>query len=100
MKARYDVLKALYGEFSAVDTWLNAIDKRHSAVLLAFKRKLTYGPRNAEDLSGPPGVRERLGDLIGRMSGNYGPPTQPQLDEAAALHQLFDTLSSEYRSLH
>ncbi len=105
MQARYEFLKGLFAEFSTVDTWLNAIDKRtkrgvRSPALLAFTRKLTYAPRNAEDLSGPPGIRERLGDLIGRMGGNYAPPTQPQLDEAAALRQLFQTLSSEYRSLH
>jgi photosystem II stability/assembly factor-like uncharacterized protein len=105
MQARYGFLQGLYRELNGVDTWLNAIDKRtkrgdRSTALLSFKRKLTYDPRNAEDLSGPPGLRERVADLIGRMSGNYAPPTQPQLDEAASLRQIFATLSTEYRSLH
>lgn len=102
MKARYDLLTELYRELSITDGWLNAIDKRVShgqsnVQLLAFKRKLTYGPRNAEDLSGPPGFRDRLDDLIGRLSGNYAPATQPQLDEAAVLHRLFGTLEAQWR---
>jgi hypothetical protein len=105
MMARYEFLKALYRQFSNVDEWLNAIEKRtargeRSARLLAFRRKLTYDPRNAEDLNGPPGLRERLGDLLGRMSGNYAPPTQPQLDEASALHAIYTALEREYKSLH
>jgi photosystem II stability/assembly factor-like uncharacterized protein len=105
MRSRYEFVKTLYGELSTVNAWLNAIDKRtkrgdRSPAVLSFKRKLTYNPRNALDLSGPPGIRERLGDLIGRMGGNYAPPTQPQLDEASALRQIFETLSAEYRSLY
>jgi hypothetical protein len=105
MKARYDFLKELYGEFSTVDSWLNAIDGRmkrgeHSAALLSFRHSLTYDPRNAEDLSGPAGMREHLGDLIGRMSGNYAPPTQAQISEAAVLRAQFNELASEYRALH
>jgi photosystem II stability/assembly factor-like uncharacterized protein len=100
MQARYDLLSELFGWYGTVDTWLNAIDARvkhgdHSAALLTFKRKLTYGPRNAEDLGGPPGFRDRLGDLMGRLSGNYAPPMQSQLDEAAALRKLFEQLRAQ-----
>lgn len=100
MKARYEFLKELFAQYGIVDTWLNEIDRRvksgkSSAALQAFKHKLTYDPRNAEDLSGPPGIRERLGDLLGRMGGNYAPPTRPQLDEAAVLRGIFQTLSKE-----
>lgn len=99
MQARYDFMKALYRELSITDQWLNDIDKRvkagHSTpALLRFKRELTYGPRNAEDLGGPPGFRDRLGDLIGRMSGNYAPPTQSQIDEAHALRAIFKKLEA------
>lgn len=99
MKARYDLLHELYAEFSETDLWLNDIDARakhgSSPALLAFKRKLTYSPRNAEDLGGPPGFRDRLGDLVGRLSGNYAAPTQSQLDEAAALHAIFEQLKAQ-----
>jgi hypothetical protein len=100
MKARYDLLHELYAEFGATDTWLNAIDNRvkhgdPSPALRAFKRKLTYDPRNAEDLGGPPGFRDRLGDLVGRLSGNYAAPTQSQLDEAAALRAMFEQLKAQ-----
>lgn len=99
MRARYDLMTQLYGELNAVDTWLNEIDKRTShgksdAALLAFKRELTYNPRNAEDLGGPPGFRDRLQDLIGRLSGNYAPPTQSQMDEAGALRGTFLNLEA------
>ena len=100
MKARYDLLAELYSWYGTADTWLNEIDKRvmrgdHASALLTFKRKLTYGPRNAEDLGGPPGFRDRLGDLIGRLSGNYAPPTQSQLNEAAVLRGMFEALQRE-----
>ncbi|HEY9180567.1 MAG TPA: hypothetical protein VIO32_07590, partial [Candidatus Baltobacteraceae bacterium] len=97
MEARYDFMTELFREYSIADRWLNEIDKRvktrHSTpALLAFKRELTYNPRNVEDLSGPPGFRDRLGDLMGRMSGNYAPPTESQINEANALRAMFDDL--------
>lgn len=99
MKARYDLMSGLYAELSTTDAWLNEIDKRvshgrGSPALLAFKRELTYGPRNAEDLGGPPGFRDRLWDLGGRLSGNYAPATQSQLNEAAVLRSMFENLRS------
>ena len=100
MKARYDLLTELYRELSMTDDWLNMIDKRSAhgganAQLLAFKRKLTYNPRNAEDLGGPPGFRDRLNDLIGRLSGNYAPATGPQIEEAAVLRLMFEELERQ-----
>jgi hypothetical protein len=83
---------------------LNAIDRRtahgdRSSAVLQLRRKLTYDPRNTEDLSGPAGYRERLLDLIGRLSGNYQAPTQPQLNEAAVLENLYAQLFDEYKAL-
>ncbi len=100
MSERFTLLQQLYEEFSTTDSWLNQIDKRmkagdRSRAMIAFKRKLTYGPRNVEDLGGPPGFRDRLNDLIGRLSGNYAPATQSQSDEAGVLHGIFESLRSQ-----
>ena len=66
---RHDFLAALYDELGAVDAMLNHIDARlkranaaQAAALRAFPAKLTYNPRNVEDLGGPPGLRDRLLD--------------------------------------
>jgi photosystem II stability/assembly factor-like uncharacterized protein len=104
MQARYTFLRALLGDLSGTDAMLNAIDRRtshgnRSYAVLQLRRKLTYDPRNTEDLSGPAGYRERLLDLIGRLSGNYQAPTQPQLNEAAVLENLYAQLFDEYKAL-
>jgi hypothetical protein len=104
---RHDTLAELYRDVSAVDVMLNAIDKKMKsaapsarAALLAFKHRLTSSPRNDEDLSGPPGLRDRLGDLIYRISGSsHQTPTQAQMDVAATLKQSFARLALEYKSL-
>jgi hypothetical protein len=104
---RHDTLSELYREVSAVDVMLNAIDKKMKsaapsarAAMLAFKARLTSSPRNDEDLSGPPGLRDRLGDLIYRISGSsYQAPTQAQSAVAASLGQSFAKLQQEFKTL-
>jgi hypothetical protein len=106
-RSRHDTLAELYREFGAVDAMLNAIDKKMKSAspsarpaLLAFKHRLSSDPRNDEDLSGPPGLRDRLGDLIYRLTASsYQAPNQPQLAVAAALKHAFATIDSDYKSL-
>ncbi len=83
---------------------LNAIDARYRSAapaerarLLALERRLTYDPRNIEDLSGPAQLRERLLDLISRMESSFQAPTAAQLDQAAAYRSDFDAVSTEYK---
>jgi photosystem II stability/assembly factor-like uncharacterized protein len=104
---RHDTLAELNREFGALDTMLNTIDKKLKSAppsarsaLLAFRRRLTSDPRNDEDLSGPPGLRDRIGDLIYRLTASsYQAPTQPQLAVAASLKQAFAAIDVDYKSL-
>ncbi len=97
-QAAYQFLSALYDELDGVDKMLNAIDERlkgagpaQTQALLALRSQLTYNPKNVEDLGGPVGVRERIMDLIGRVSStSYQVPTPAQLDEAAHIKSLYD----------
>ena len=105
-RARHDFLAALFDELGGVDGWLNALDRASSTAnaarrteLHAFGRKLTYYPRNVEDLSGPLGLRERISDAIARASTSLQPPTAAQVAEATVLKELYDRLSTEYAQL-
>lgn len=104
-KARYDYLTQLYAELSEVDTWLNTIDAelKHASgaratELRAFRARLTIDPRNVEDLSGAE-IRERIGELGGRISTSYQAPNEAQTQEAAAVRADFLALSSAYHRL-
>ncbi|MGA8534700.1 MAG: hypothetical protein WB615_11370 [Candidatus Tumulicola sp.] len=103
---RHDFLAAIDDELGAVDKMLNQIDARmkrgdsnQAAALRAFVAKLTYNPRNVEDLGGPPGLRDRLIDLGGRLGTSFQAPTAAQAAEAADLHALFETISAQYAQL-
>lgn len=103
---RHDFLAALYAEYSGVDTWLNAIDKAlkgaggaRAAELTAFRKQLTFNPRNIEDLGGPQGLRERLGDALSRASSSFAPPNAAQTAEVADLKALYDTLAAQAKAL-
>jgi len=106
-QARHDTLAELFAELGGVDTMLNALDRRMKAgvstnrgALWAFRQRLTYDPRNDEDLSGPPGVRERLLDLIYRISSSsFQAPTSAQTDVATALKQACDEIGRAYMAL-
>lgn len=107
IRQRHDALAALYEELGGVDAMLNAIDKRMKratprtrASLEALRRRLTYAPRNVEDLSGPAGLREALQDLIYRISAtSFQPPTAAQIDRADALHQSYTEAAESYARL-
>jgi photosystem II stability/assembly factor-like uncharacterized protein len=104
--ARHDFLAAIDGELGAVDRMLNQVDARlahaspvQAAALRAFRAKLTYNPRNVEDLGEPPGLRDRLLDMLSRLGSSFQPPTAAQSAEAADLHALFEETSAEYARL-
>ncbi|HZY97909.1 MAG TPA: hypothetical protein VFE35_12510 [Candidatus Cybelea sp.] len=104
--ARHNFLAELYTELSGIDTMLNHIDARlkrasgaNAAALIAFKQRLTYDPRNIEDLNGPAQLRERLLDLISRMGSSFQAPTAAQLEQAATYRADYEQLSAAYRAL-
>ena len=94
MQQRHATLAELFGELGGVDAMLNQIDKQLRATnsgakarfARRFRAQLTYDAKNVEDLGGPAGLRDRLLDLIGRISGSsYQAPTQTQAEVAASL---------------
>jgi len=100
---RHDFLVEVYAEISAADTWLNTIDARlkhatprQAASLREFQHKLTYNPRNVEDLGGPQGLRDRLFDMLARMGGSFQAPTAAQLAEAADIKALYQQLTTQF----
>src|SRR5581483_702785 len=101
---RYDCLSALYRDLEAIAAMLNQIDTRRSratpkqaAELTAFRQKLTYGPRNIEDLSGPAGLGERVLDLISRLSTSFQAPTAVQRAQADQYQAEVERFRSEYK---
>jgi hypothetical protein len=105
-RQRHDFLAALLHELGTVDVMLNAIDARSkraspalAARLAAVKQRLTYDPRNIEDLTGPAQLREDLLDLIGRMGTSFQPPTTTQLAQAALYAAELSGIESQYRQI-
>ncbi|MGC1759844.1 MAG: hypothetical protein WA742_10845 [Candidatus Cybelea sp.] len=103
-QARYAFLAGLFSDLGTINTMLNAIDARlkratgsQASALTAFKHRLTYDPRNIEDLSGPAQVREKVLDLISRMSTSFQAPTSAQLAQAAAYRGELDALAAQYK---
>jgi photosystem II stability/assembly factor-like uncharacterized protein len=100
---RHDFLAELYRELGGVDAMLNQIDLRvkraPGAALLDFRRRLTYDPRNIEDLNGPAQLRERLLDLISRMSTSFQAPTAAQVEQGLLYRTEYDRLAADYRAL-
>ncbi len=105
-RRRHAFLTQVFGELSAVDTMLNAIDARlksatpaQRARLIAFKHRLTYDPINIEDLNGPAQLREHLLDLLSRMGTSYAAPNAAQLAQAAAYQATLDEIQSAYKGI-
>jgi photosystem II stability/assembly factor-like uncharacterized protein len=103
---RHDFLAELFAELSGVDAMLNGIDARlkhasgsQASALIAVRQHLTYDPRNIEDLTGPAQLRERLLDLISRMSTSFQAPTAAQLSQAGIYKTTYDRLSAAYLKL-
>ncbi|HEY4441714.1 MAG TPA: hypothetical protein VGN14_14740, partial [Candidatus Elarobacter sp.] len=100
---RHDFLVAENAQLDRVDTMLNAIDKRlkhatpaQATTLRAFRARITLDARNIEDLRTPPHVRERLLDLIGRLSTSFQAPTAAQEEEARTVKGQYDALVAAY----
>ncbi|MEO6834872.1 MAG: hypothetical protein ABI231_03080 [Candidatus Tumulicola sp.] len=103
---RHDFLAEIDAEFGSVDKMLNDIDARlkhadtrQATALRALQRKLTYAPRNVEDLGGHPGLRDRLFDLRTRIGNSFQGPTAAAISEAADLKALCAALSAQYAAL-
>jgi hypothetical protein len=93
-EARYEFLKGLFSDLSAVNARLNEIDAclpsncadRSQASTL--RTVLTAGYRSQlQMVMVQPRLRERILALIERVGTSEAPPTQAQLDEAALLRQ-------------
>jgi hypothetical protein len=94
-------------QLSAVDTWLNEIDAGRKAGAAqaftrfsAFRTELTMDPQNVEDLRATPGLRERILDLLLRISSSsYQAPTDIQAREMTKLATMFAASSAEAKTL-
>jgi hypothetical protein len=101
-QARHNVLAQLTSELSGVNEMLNGIDAKKPipVSLAAIKSQLTSAPAfDDDDITRPPGLRERLLDLLFQFSSSFQAPTAPLLQEASALKQQYDNLSAKYRLL-
>lgn len=103
-QARYDFLAGVFAELGTINTMLNAIDARlkgasgaQAATLIALKHRLTYDPQNIEDLTGPAQIREKVLDLLSRMSTSFQAPTSAQLFQGAAYRTELDALAAQYK---
>jgi photosystem II stability/assembly factor-like uncharacterized protein len=101
---RHDALVALNADLSGVDEWLNKIDlrtgTRSNRELAAFRGRLTMDPRNVEDLRAPPGLRERILDLIERISSSaFQAPTAAQSAELANVRAAYAALQPQASAL-
>jgi hypothetical protein len=96
--ARYQFVKALDDELSAIDVALNRMDGlpyRDKSVYSMF----TSGVVNSEDdLLMPDRLRERLTILQGAVALSQGPPLPPHVREAAAIHAQFENAMTAYRA--
>jgi hypothetical protein len=100
--ARYQLLHALNGMLSQIDSALNALDERGkrgklSVQASALYAQLTSNPVNSEDtLQRPNRLRERIQNLQVPLSLSNGPPTTAQQQEAAEIKAQFDGLMAEF----
>jgi photosystem II stability/assembly factor-like uncharacterized protein len=100
---RHAFLAQLNRWIGIVDTQLNALDTRiaragpaQRPALEVLKHRLTLDPRNIEDLKTPPQLRERLLDLLSRVSSSsFQAPTAAQEAEAVALRAQRPELSAQ-----
>ena len=97
---RHAFLAELNRDIGIVDTKLNMLDARirqaspaERPTLDAMKHHLTLDPRNIEDLKTPPQLRERLLDLLSRVSASsFQAPTAAQEAEYAAIRAQWPQL--------
>jgi len=96
--ARYEFVKELDDELSAIDVALNRLDRLATMPGAATVRALfTSGVVNSEDdLLKPDRLRERLTILQGAVALSQGPPLPPHLREAAAVRAQYDAAMAAY----
>jgi hypothetical protein len=104
---RYEFVKSLDDELSAIDVALNRLDGlsyRPSTPALRgaardVERLFTSGVVNSEDDQlMPDRPRERLTILQGVVALSQGPPLPPHYREAAAIHAQFETAMASYHA--
>jgi hypothetical protein len=104
-EARYEFLKRLDDELSAIDNVLNRLDRLRAGASVPLReairrlyRHFTSGVQNSEDNEWMPDrLRERLTILQGDVALSQGPPLPPHQREAAAIAAEFDRAMAEYR---
>jgi photosystem II stability/assembly factor-like uncharacterized protein len=101
--ARYDFVKSLDDELSAIDAALNRLDALPVALRQAQGDKarslFTSGVVNSEDDQlMPDRLRERLTILQGVIALSQGPPLPPHYREAAAIRAQFEIAMAAYRA--
>ena len=106
--ARYEFVKSLDDELSAIDVALNRLALRLRASRVAQDDKIaaakvqamfTSGVVNSEDDQlMPDRLRERLTILQGAIALSQGPPLPPHYREAAAIHAQFEAATGAYRA--
>ncbi|MBC5802925.1 MAG: hypothetical protein GIX03_07975 [Candidatus Eremiobacteraeota bacterium] len=103
-EARYDFLRSLDAELSAIDDALNRMQTVRAHGNASRRRaidglaaQLTSGVVNSEDDQWKPDrLRERVTILQGDVALSQGPPLAPHQAEAAAIRQDFDRVMSSY----
>ncbi len=103
---RYQFVKALDDELSAIDVALNRMDALRgtlspfdSAAGDKVYSMFTSGVVNSEDDQlTPDRLRERLTILQGVVALSQGPPLPPHVREAAAIHAQFEKAMTAYRA--
>jgi photosystem II stability/assembly factor-like uncharacterized protein len=96
--ARYEFLRSLDDQLSAIDIALNRMDSLpyHDPALYST---FTSGVVNSEDDQlKPDRLRERLTILQGAVALSQGPPLPPHEREAAAIHAQFERAMTAYRA--
>jgi photosystem II stability/assembly factor-like uncharacterized protein len=98
--ARYNFVKSLDDELSAIDVALNRLDSlRALQGEKAIYAMFTSGVVNSEDDQlMPDQLRERLTILQGVIALSQGPPLPPHEREAAAIRVQFDAAMTAYRA--
>lgn len=100
--ARYQFVKSLDDELSAIDVALNRLDALspfdNAQGDTTVRKLFTSGVVNSEDDQlMPDRLRERLTILQGVIALSQGPPLPPHYREAAAIRAQFETAMSKYR---
>jgi hypothetical protein len=105
LEIRHATLALLFSQLSTIDTMLNRIDQRLPSAppaqargLRAVMQRLTYDPRNIEDLTGPAQLREDVLDLISRVESSFAPATRAEALQAERYASRLGPIESDYQA--